>query len=317
MSVLKNLQGQQSSSPTSNPSTLRLDAIEQQLTKLTTAVSELAQYVKVMDEAQTGKLTALTSQQREQPSKLPLDDETRSRLSEIEKTLAAVASQLSSSEAVKLPDGSSVRRSDLDAHSMMARIEKQLATTAQSSAELAEAVKKRGRVTIDVDKVNAHFAGQLDGRLQRALEPSVARLEQALDGFEARVANVGRQRAVQAVQEVEAVVAKADDVVDAVKAAERRVAALESKVTWTAVGRMGLALLPLTAVLLVIGGLVGGVAYAAGFGPLLGWAWGSFSGTSVWWQKALIAIGTLGGLAGFGALVWWLAQRLGEDFRHW
>ena len=43
MSVLKNLQEQQSSSPTSNPSTPRLDAIEQQLTKLTTAVSELAQ----------------------------------------------------------------------------------------------------------------------------------------------------------------------------------------------------------------------------------------------------------------------------------
>lgn len=135
MSVLKNLQEQQSSSPTSNPSTPRLDAIEQQLNKLTTAVSELAQYVKVMDEAQTGKLTALTSQQREQPSKPQLDDETRSRITEIEKTLAAVASQLSSSEAVKLPDGSSVRRSDLDAHAMMTGIERQLATTAQSSAK--------------------------------------------------------------------------------------------------------------------------------------------------------------------------------------
>lgn len=57
------------------------------------------------------------------------------------------------------------------------------------------------------------------------------------------------QRTVRAVKEVEAVVAKADDVVATVTAAERRVAALESKATWTAVGRMGLALLPLTAVL--------------------------------------------------------------------
>jgi len=107
----------------------------------------------------------------------------RNRLAEIEKTLAAVASQLSASEAVKLSDGSSVKRSDLDAHSMMTRTGQSVDTMAQSSAELAEAVKKRGRVTIDVDKVNAHFAGQLDSRLQRALEPSVARLEQALDGF--------------------------------------------------------------------------------------------------------------------------------------
>lgn len=200
---------------------------------------------------------------------------------------------------------------------MMTRIGQSVDTMAQSSAELAEAVKKRGRVTIDVDKVNAHFAGQLDSRLQRALDPSVARLEQALDGFEARVTTLGAQRTVQAAQEVEAVVAKADAVVAAVKAAERRVTTLENKVTWTAVGRLGLALIPLAAVLLVIGGLVGGIAYAAGFGPLLGWAWGSFSATSVWWAKALIALGTLGGVAGFGAVVWWLAKRLGEDFRHW
>ena len=95
----------------------------------------------------------------------------RNRLAEIEKTLAAVASQLSASEAVKLSDGSSVKRSDLDAHSMMTRTGQSVDTMAQSSAELAEAVKKRGRVTIDVDKVNAHFAGQLDSRLQRALDP--------------------------------------------------------------------------------------------------------------------------------------------------
>ncbi|QQC60215.1 hypothetical protein I6H58_04640 [Rothia kristinae] len=72
----------------------------------------------------------------------------------------------------------------------------------------------------------------------------------------------------------------------------------------------------MSAVLLVIGGLVSGVAYAAGFGPLLGWAWVSFEAAQTWWAKALIALGTLGGVAGFGWLVWWLAKRLGEDFRH-
>jgi hypothetical protein len=296
---------------------LRLDAIEQQLTKLTTAVSELAQYVKVMDEAQTGKLTALTSQQREQPSKLPLDDETRSRLSEIEKTLAAVASQLSSREAVKLPDGSSVRRSDLDAHAMMTGIERQLATTAQSSAELAEAVKKRGRVVIDTAKLEQHAVKVLDARLAKAVAPSVRGIEQTLAGFERQAAELGAQRTVAAAQEVERVVAKADEVLAGVRGAERRLAALEGKVAWTAVGRMCLALLPLAATLLVLGGLTMGTAYALGLGPLLGWAWSSFAAANAWWHKALIALGTLTGLTVFARSVWWVAKRLADDFGRW
>lgn len=316
MSVLKNLENLQTSGPSST-STSRLDAIEAQLTTLTTAVNELTGYVKVMDEQHSKSLTALTSQQHEQPSRPQLDDETRSRIAEIERTLAAVASQLSSSEAVKLPDGSSVTRSDVDAHSMMTRIEKQLATTAQSSAELAEAVKKRGRVVIDTAGLEQHTVRVLDRRLAKAVEPSVRRIEQTLTGFETQVGEVGAQRVAEASQEVEQATGKADEVVHAVRAAQARVEALEGKVTWTAVGRLCLALLPLAAVLLVIGGLVGGIAYAAGFGPLLGWAWGSFSATSVWWAKALIALGTLGAVAGFGAVVWWLAKRLGEDFRYW
>ena len=200
---------------------------------------------------------------------------------------------------------------------MMTRIEKQLATTAQSSAELAEAVNKRGRVTIDVDKVNGHFSGQLDMRLQRALAPSVARVEAVLAEFEQKVAVIGAERTAAASGEVEAVVSKADDVVRAVHTAESRVEALSARVTWTAVGRMALALLPLAVVLLMAGGLVGGVAYAAGFGPLLGWAWASFAAAEAWWAKTLIALGTLAGFAAFGWVVWRLAIKLGDDFRHW
>ena len=157
----------------------------------------------------------------------------------------------------------------------------------------------------------------LDQRLAKAVEPSVTRVEQTLTGFETKVADVGAQRVAKASQEVEKVTGKADAVVSAVRATERRLEALEGKATWTAVGRLCLALLPVSAVILVIGGLVGGVSYAAGFGPLLGWAWSSFAAASTWWAKTLIALGTLGGVAGFVALVWWLAKRLGQEFRHW
>lgn len=317
MSVLKNLQDQQSSSETSSPSTSRLDAIEQQLTKLTKAVGDLSGYLKVMDEVHTTKLTALTSQQHGQPSTLPLDDETKRRLSEIEKTLAAVASQLSSSEAVKLPDGSSVKRSDLDAHAMVGRIEKQLSTTARSSADLAEAVKKRGQIRIDTAKLEQHAVKVLDQRLAKAVEPSVARVEKALAGFEQRVSVLGTQRTAAAAQEIERVVAKTDDVVAGIGTAERRLVALEGKVAWTAVGRMCLALLPLAATLFVLGGLTIGAASALGLGPLLGWAWASFSAASIWWHKALIALATLAGVGGFGVLVWFGGRWTAEKYRGW
>lgn len=199
----------------------------------------------------------------------------------------------------------------------MTKIEETLATTSRTSAELAEAVTKRGTIRIDTDKVNAHFAGQLDGRLRRALEPSVARVERMLAEFEEKVAAIGADRTAAASGEVKAVLAKADEVIAAVRAAEDRVERLSGRVGWTAVGRLGLALLPLAAMLLVVGGLVGGIGYAAGFGPLLGWAWESFTTVQAWWQKSLIAVGTLTGVGLFGWVVWGLAKRLGEDFRHW
>ena len=103
------------------------DADRQQIERLTKTVADLISYVKVMDEEQTIRLDRLsTSRQHELPSTLPLDAETKKRLNEIEKTLSAVAQQLSSSEVVKLPDGSSVTRADLAAYTMTQKISEEL-----------------------------------------------------------------------------------------------------------------------------------------------------------------------------------------------
>src|SRR5699024_6722187 len=75
-----------------------------------------------------------------------------------------------------------VSASQLSAHSLVARLEKQIAVMSSSSAELAEAVRKRGRITFDMKELQRHVAGLLDQRLQRAVEAPVARLEKALGG---------------------------------------------------------------------------------------------------------------------------------------
>ena len=161
------------------------DANMQQIAKLTNTVADLTEYVKVMDEEQTTRLDRLsTSRQHELPSTLPLDAETKKRLNEIEKTLSAVAHQLSSSEVVKLPDGSSVTRADLAAYTMTQKISEELKTTTSASADLAEAVRKRGHVRIDTGKLTEHAVKVLDDRLAEAVEVPVQRVKKTVEGLE-------------------------------------------------------------------------------------------------------------------------------------
>ncbi|GAB3582822.1 hypothetical protein [Calidifontibacter terrae] len=208
-------------------------------------------------------------------------------------------------------------RSDVQAYTMMKLINETLATTSRTSADLAEAVRRRGQVKIDMDRLSEHAVKVLDSRLNKAVQAPVVRVEQALQGFEERVAGVGAGRVAEASLEVDRVISKADEVAVAVRAAERRVDDLNARVTWTTVGRLALALVPLAGVMIVVGGLVGGVSYALGLGPLLGWAWSSFSATDVWWMKVLIALGTLVAVTLFGWVVWWLARKLNDEFGRW
>ena len=287
------------------------DADRQQIAKLTNTVADLTGYVKVMDEEQSRRLDRLsTFQQHEQPSTLPLDAETKKRLNEIEKTLSAVAQQLSSSEVVKLPDGSSVTRSELAAYTMMQRINEQLKTMASASGDLADAVRKRNIHRVDVSKLSEYAVKRLDASLSKAVEAPVQRVEQVVAGLEARVGTLGEEKLTE-------VVSAADEVGRAVGRAERRVEQLSSKVTWTAVGRMSLALLPFAAVFIVFGGLIGGITQAVGLGPLLGWAWESFAEATAWWSKGLIALGALAGVGLFSTLIWWLGHKLHENYKYW
>lgn len=309
---------EQQTSETLSRLTSTLPAVERQLTQLTKAVVDLTSYVKVMDEVTSDRLDRLlTSQQPERPSTLAPDETTRSRINEIEKTLATIASTLSQSQTVQLPSGESVTRSELDLHAMMTRILQQLEATTASSADLAEAVRLRGTIRIDPERLVTHTVGVLDTRLTKAVAAPVARVEAVISGLETRIAELGCERASQVAQEVDRVVATAEGISVAVRAAERRVDALAARVTWTTFGRLCLALVPFTGVLLILGGLTLAAFHALGIGPLLGWAWASFAAASEWWQKGVIAAATLGAIAAAIWLIAILTRRLGDQFARW
>lgn len=318
MSALDKLKEQQQASDTSAALMSRLNAVEEQTQKLTRAVNEAIGFLKAMDEAQSTELKQLSrsiSQQHEQPSLTQLDDATKNRLSEIEKTLAEVAKQLSASGAVKLPDGSTVKQSDLDSYSMMQTLKSQQQTMTTALAELKQVVGNGRTVRIDVNRLSEHAVGVLDERLARAVKEPIQRLEHTLEETEQRVAAIGTQKAAEAAQAVEKVTDKADELVQAVGRAERSMEALKGRLTWTTVGRVSLTVLPLFAALILVGGLVWGLGSMFGIGPLFGWAWASFTAASVWWQKALIAVGTLSAAGLFVWLVLRASQWINDELR--
>lgn len=296
----------------------RLDAVEDQERELTKANNATSGFLKAMDEAHTAafkRLEGLISQQPEQRSQTQLDDETKNRLSEIEKTLDAVAKQLSDKRVVKLSDGTSVPASDLQAFSMMKQIKAGMTTMTSALDELKKIVGNGRTVRVDMNQLSEYAVGVLDERLSVAVEERVQRIESTLDGYEQRVANIGAQKTTEAAQKVDTVIDKANKAVASLERNESRLVALEGRIPWTTVGKVAIAVLPLFASLLLVGGLVWGFGSMVGIGPLFGWAWGAFTAASLWWQKALIAAATLGGAALFIWVVLRVSRWVYEELR--
>ena len=296
----------------------RLDAVEDQERELTKANNATSGFLKAMDEAHTAafkRLEGLISQQPEQRSQTQLDDETKNRLSEIEKTLDAVAKQLSDKRVVKLSDGTSVPASDLQAFSVMKQIKAGMTTMTSALDELKKIVGNGRTVRVDMNQLSEYAVGVLDERLSVAVEERVQRIESTLDGYEQRVADIGAQKVAETAQKVAEVSDKANKVFASLERNERHLESLEGRIPWTTVGKVAIAVLPLFASLLLVGGLVWGFGSMVGIGPLFGWAWGAFTAASLWWQKALIAAATLGGAALFIWVVLRVSRWVYEELR--
>ena len=181
--------------------------------------------------------------------------------------------------------------------------------------KLEKTVGNGRTVRVDMSKLSEYAVKVLDARLAEAVKEPVQRIESTLDGYEQRVANIGTQKTAEAAQKVDTVIDKANKAVASLERNESRLEALEGRIPWTAVGKVAIAVLPLFASLLLVGGLVWGVGSMFGIGPLFGWAWGSFTAASLWWQKMLIAAATLGGAALFIWVVLRVSRWVYEELR--
>lgn len=197
---------------------------------------------------------------------------------------------------------------ELQAHSMMKQLSSDLTKTTSALGELTAQVKAKSHVTLNEQKVAEVMSRRVTQHFDHAVQEPVDGLRGDLQGFREEMGTLGSQRLSEIHRAVEESLSELSE-------ARRNIEAIERRVTFVGISRLALAILPLFASLLLVGGLVWGLGSMFGIGPLFGWAWASFTAASAWWSKALIATVTLGGAALF---VWvvlrvsrWIYEELG------
>lgn len=294
--------------------------IEELLQVLITTLTSQSERIKKIEEAQVSLMLVLTSKtstsEASEADSLTNDiNAIKKTLNEQSETLSELGKTVSDKRVLKLSDGSEVSNSELQAFSMMKQISSGQTKMITALGELKKTVGNGRTVRVDMSKLSEYAVGVLDERLSVAVEERVQRIESTLDGYEQRVADIGAQKVAETAQKVAEVSDKANKVFASLERNERRLEDLEGRIPWTTVGKVAIAVLPLFASLLLVGGLVWGVMSMFGIGPLFGWAWGAFTAASLWWQKALIAAATLGGAALFIWVVLRVSRWVYEELR--
>jgi len=310
----------ESSSMQRSQNSEQLSKIDETLRVLITTLTSQSERIKKIEEAQASLLLVLTSKtstsEASEADSLTNDiNAIKKTLNEQSETLSALGETVSDKRVLKLSDGSEVSNSELQAFSMMKQISSGQTKMITALGELKKTVGNGRTVRVDMSKLSEYAVGVLDERLSVAVEERVQRIESTLDGYEQRVADIGAQKVAETAQKVAEVSDKAHKVFASLERNERRLEDLEGRIPWTTVGKVAIAVLPLFASLLLVGGLVWGVGSMVGIGPLFGWAWGAFTAASLWWQKALIAAATLGGAALFIWVVLRVSRWVYEELR--
>ena len=312
MNALNKLKEQQASTQLSVNSE-QPSKIDETLRVLIDTLTSQSDRIKKVEDSQVSLMLALSS--KSSTSTDSRIDSLVSELNEIKKTLnkqsetlSALGETVSDKRVVKTSDGSSVSASELQAHSMMKQLSNDLTKTTSALGELTAQVKAKSHVSLNTGEVAELMSRRVTQHFDHAVQEPVDGLRSDLQGLREEMSTLGTERLSEVHRTVEKSLSELNE-------ARRNIEAIERRVTFVGISRLALAVLPLFASLLLVGGLVWGLGSMVGIGPLFGWAWGSFMAASLWWQKALIAAATLGGAALFVWLVLRVSRWVYEELR--
>lgn len=191
---------------------------------------------------------------------------------------------------------------------MMKQINEKMTTLTTTSENLAKEVHEKRRTKLDAEKVAEVMSQRVTQHFDHAVQEPVDALRSDLQGIREEMGTLGTERLSEIHRAVEKSLSELNE-------ARRNIEAIERRVTFVGISRLALAVLPLFASLLLVGGLVWGVMSMFGIGPLFGWAWALFTAASLWWQKLLIAAATLGGAVFFVWAVLRVSRWIYEQLR--
>lgn len=191
---------------------------------------------------------------------------------------------------------------------MMKQLSSDLTKTTSALGELTAQVKAKSHVSLNAEKVAEVMSQRVTQHFDHAVQEPVDGLRSDLQGLREGMSTLGAERLSEVHRAVEKSLSELNE-------ARRNIEAIERRVTFVGISRLALAVLPLFASLLLVGGLVWGFGSMVGIGPLFGWAWGAFTDAELWWMKALIAAATLAGTALFVWVVLRVSRWVYEQLR--
>lgn len=234
----------------------------------------------------------------------------KKRLTSLEEAVTALGASLASSETVQLADGSSLKKSDVEALALMEKTVAMIGGLRSEHARLMSEVASKAQPRIDYDKLVAGLANLLESKLGPQIVDSTQRVEEALSAHERRLDALGEKKVTEVKESLQ-------EATKGLETAERTAAQLKGALTWAGVGKVAVALLPVALVGLAVAMLLGIGGQLFGVGPLFGWAWASFAAAEAWWLKLIIAVVTVSGALGVCWVVYRLGKKLAEVYRGW
>ncbi len=307
------LQKMESSSTPPSATSEQLKRIEELLLAVVASQASLRKSLTSVEQEMITRTNALKSSM--QTSEVSLPDSLTNDVNAIKETLnkqsatlSVLGETVSDKRIVKQSDGSTVSASELQAHSMMKRLEASQQTMTTALGELTAQVRAKSRVTLNEQKVADVMSRRVEEHFQKGVQEPVDGLRSDLEGFREEMATLGSRKLSEVHEAVE-------ESLSELSTAQRRIEEIERRATFVGISRLALAVLPLFVSLLLVGGLVWGLGSMFGIGPLFGWAWASFTAASAWWAKALIAAATLGGATLFVWAVLRVSQWVYDELR--
>lgn len=177
-----------------------------------------------------------------------------------------------------------------------------------------EVTRKRSPVKIDHDKLADRLMQNLDQtlekRMNKMIDDSVKRMDGALLAQEARMEALGAQ-------DLEKTLAVMEKATATLQQAEKTAKKVKTGMTWWGIGRLAMALLPFSMVLLALSLMIGSAAQVLGLVPLGEWIWEGFANSeSVWIRLGFLGIFLLI-LAGAVWAVKVLGTKLFDAYKGW